>query len=90
MEPLYNPVENNVFIDCVEVLKLDRVLKFNDDGRAPGMLSRMASIRGNTVICTKPSDELPRQMFDPRIAGGFRVLDNAGAGDKRRLNHGKP
>lgn len=77
MEPLYNPVEDNMFIDCGEVLKLDRVLKLNDDGSAPGMLSRMAPIRGNTVIYTKGAVKVPRQQFDLRIAGGFRVLDNA-------------
>ena len=74
-EPLYNPVEDNVFIDCASVIALREALLYNDNGVAPGILSRMAPIRNNTVIYTKGPDKVPRQEFDPRIAPGFRVLE---------------
>ena len=65
-EPLYNPVENNVFIDCQkEILALDRV--------AP--LARMASIAGNIVINTKGTNGVRCASIDARIASGFTVLN---------------
>ena len=73
-EPLYNPVENNVFIDCGEILSIGDAFTVDRDGRAPGLGKRLAPIRGNTVIYTKGADKVPRQKFDPRIASGFRVL----------------
>ena len=73
-EPLYNPVEDNVFIDCAGIIDLREEVAYNDSDIAPGILSRMAPIRNNTVIYTKGEDKIPRQKFDPRIAGGFRVV----------------
>ena len=67
-EPLYNPVENNVFIDCQkEVLALDRV--------AP--LARMAPISGNVVINTKGTNGMRCASIDARIASGFTVLNGS-------------
>jgi len=64
-EPLYNPVTGNVFVACRELLRLD--------GNAP--LERMAPIRDNIVVATDD----PPPKIDPRIAGGFRTVEN-GAG----------
>jgi len=75
-EPLYNPVEDNVFIDCAEVLRMGEVFKLDDNGTAPGLASRMAPIRRNTVIYTKSAKGAARQPLEPRIADGFRVLDS--------------
>ena len=67
-EPLYNPVENNVFIDCQkEILALDRV--------AP--LARMAPIAGNVVINTKGTNGVKCASIDARIASGFTVLNGS-------------
>jgi len=76
-EPLYNPIEDNVFIDCKSLVNVNAALKLSDDGTAPGLISRMAPMRGNTVIYTKGADKVPRQKLDPRIAPGFRVLEAA-------------
>ena len=65
-EPLYNPVENNVFIDSQkEILALDRV--------AP--LARMAPIAGNIVINTQGTNGVRCASIDARIASGFTVLN---------------
>lgn len=74
-EPLYNPIEDNVFIDCRSLVDLKAALKCDDDGTAPGLMSRIAPISGNTVIYTKGADKIPRQKLDPRIADGFRVFE---------------
>lgn len=67
-EPLYNPVENNIFIDCQkEILALDRV--------AP--LVRMAQIAGNVVINTKGTNGVRCASIDARIASGFTVLNGS-------------
>ena len=75
-EPLYNPIEGNTFIDCDEVVSL-AALDATVNEKAPGVLSRLASIRDNTVIYTKGANTVKRQKLDPRIATGFRVLDCA-------------
>lgn len=65
-EPLNNPVENNVFIDCrKEILALDRV--------AP--LARMAPIAGNVVVNTQGTNGVRCASIDARIASGFTVLN---------------
>ena len=52
------------------------VLSDKVNERSPGIMSRMAPIRDNTVIYTKGAKTVTRQKFDPRIADGFRVLEN--------------
>ena len=65
-EPLHNPVENNVFIDCQkEILVLDRI--------AP--LARMAPIAGNVVVNTHGTNSVKCASVDARIASGFTVLN---------------
>lgn len=67
-EPLYNPVENNVFIDCTQqILALD--------GKASECLSRMAPIAGNLVINTQGTNGVKTARIDSRIAAGFRVVN---------------
>ena len=67
-EPLYNPVENNVFIDCTkQILALDRV--------AP--LERMAPIANNVVVNTRGTNGVAAASVDARIASGFTVLIGA-------------
>ena len=78
LEPLYNPIEGNTFIDCGRILNVREVLKFNDDGTAPGIFSRIAPIRDNTVIYTKGGGAAKADELDPRIAPGFRVLYGKG------------
>ena len=69
-EPLYDPVENNVFIDCTkEVLALD--------GRASECLERMAPIAGNLVVNTTGTNGVKTAKVDGRIAAGFRVLNGS-------------
>lgn len=68
-EPLYNPVEDNVFIDCRIPLQLGR--------EAP--LERMAPIRNNTVVNTGAM-EVPANQIDKRVKEGFRVIKRTGAG----------
>lgn len=74
-EPLYNPVEGNVFVDCGEILEIGTMFQLDENGMAPGLVSRMAPIRGNTVIYTKDAGIVKRKKPDPRIASGFRVID---------------
>ena len=70
-EPLYNPVENNVFIDCTkQILALDK--------NAP--LERMAPIANNVVVSTRGTNGIAAASIDARIADGFTVLNgSAGA-----------
>ena len=69
-EPLYDPVENNVFIDCTkEVLALD--------GKASECLPRMAPIAGNLVVNTTGTNGVKTAKVDKRIAAGFRVLNGS-------------
>ena len=75
LEPLYNPVEGNTFIDCGAIIDVREMFKYNDNGTTSGIFSRMAPIRGNKVIYTKTSAGAKRQVLDPRIAPGFHVLD---------------
>ena len=67
-EPLYNPVENNVFIDCrQQVLALGK--------EAP--LERMAPIANNVVVNTRGTNGVRCASVDARIAGGFTVLNGS-------------
>lgn len=67
-EPLYNPVESNIFIDCTQqILALD--------GKASECLSRMAPIAGNLVINTQGTNGVKTAQIDARIAAGFRVVN---------------
>ena len=69
-EPLYNPVENNVFIDCrKELLALD--------GKATECLARMAPITGNLVINTVGTNGVRTAKPDKRIVAGFRIVDGS-------------
>jgi len=72
-EPLYDPVENNVFIDCrKELLALDR--------KASECLERMAPIAGNLVINSVGTNGVRTASPDKRIAAGFRIV--AGSAEK--------
>ena len=74
-EPLYNPVEGNTFIDCGEILNVREVIRFDGDGTAPGIFSRMAPIRNNVVVYTKGTKAVSGfKPVESRIASGFRVL----------------
>ena len=67
-EPLYNPVENNIFIDCrKQILALDR--------EAP--LARMAPIANNVVVNTRGTNGVAAASIDSRIAAGFTVLNGS-------------
>lgn len=67
-EPLYNPVEDNIFIDCTqEILALD--------GTASQCLERMAPIRNNTVYYTHGTNGVKTAKIDARIKDGFRVVE---------------
>lgn len=71
-------VVGNTFIDCGEIIRVDEMFKYNDNGTAPGIFSRMAPMRDNTVIYTKSANTVKRQKLDKRIADGFRILDCSG------------
>lgn len=65
-EPLYNPVEENIFIDCKkQLLALD--------GKAP--LERMAVIARNVVVNTRGTNGVAWAAPDQRIASGFMLLN---------------
>ena len=67
-EPLYNPVENNIFIDCSkELLRLGK--------QAP--LERMAPIAGNVVVNTRGTNGVAFASPDPRVASGFTILNGS-------------
>ncbi|MGN0852267.1 MAG: right-handed parallel beta-helix repeat-containing protein [Kiritimatiellia bacterium] len=67
-EPLYNPVENNVFIDCErEILALDR--------KADACWERLAPIAGNLVINTRGTNGVKTAKVDARLLAGFRVVN---------------
>lgn len=69
-EPLYNPVENNVFIDCTQqILALD--------GKATECLPRMAPIAGNVVVNTLGTNGVATAGIDRRIESGFRVVNGS-------------
>ena len=74
-EPLYNPVVGNTFIDCGEVIHVGAVFDCEKKGLAPGLVSRMAPISGNTVVYTKDANAIPGfKPVDQRVASGFRVV----------------
>ena len=59
-EPLYNPVENNIFIDCrKQILALDR--------EAP--LARMAPIANNVVVNTRGTNGVAAASANPNEHG---------------------
>ena len=69
-EPLYNPVENNIFIDCTkEVLALDK--------KADECRERMAPIAGNLVINTVGTNGVRTAVVDKRLQQGFRVVNGS-------------
>ena len=68
-EPLYNPIERNVFIKCRVVLAIDEAFKLDREGTALGLASRLAPIRDNIVI---DSPDGPPAQIDPNVANGFR------------------
>ena len=61
--------------DCGAIIDVREMFRYNDNGTVPGIFSRMAPMRDNTVIYTKDAKALAHQKFDPRIADGFRVID---------------
>ncbi len=68
-EPLYNPVENNIFIDC------SKQLLALDGKAATECLPRMAPIAGNLVINTVGTNGVRTATPDKRIAAGFRIVN---------------
>ena len=68
-EPLHNPIEDNVFIHCGNVLAIGEAFRLDRDGMAPGLASRLAPIRDNVVI--DPPDGPPAHIA-PDVAAGFR------------------
>ena len=68
-EPLYNPVTDNLFLDCT-----DAILAL--DGKAADeCLPRMAPITGNVVVNTVGTNGVKTAGIDMRIAAGFRVFN---------------
>ncbi len=67
-EPLYNPVENNIFIDCRKQLVAL-------DGMAP--LDRMAPIADNVVINTLGTNGVSYARPDKRIVSAFTTLNGS-------------
>jgi hypothetical protein len=70
-EPLYNPIEGNTFINCGNVLAIGDAFRLDRDGTVPGIVSRLAPIRGNIV--RDPPDG-PSAHIDPDVAAGFRRI----------------
>ncbi len=68
-EPLYNPVEENVFVNCGEVLAIGEAFKLDREGKVPGLASRLAPIRDNIVI---DAPDGPQAQIDPNVEAGFR------------------
>ena len=70
-EPLYNPIEDNVFICCGSVLAIGEAFRLDRDGTAPGLASRLAPIRDNVVIEKADSQTT---CINPDVAAGFRRI----------------
>lgn len=67
-EPLYDPVENNIFIDCrSQLLALD--------GKATEILSRMAPITNNVVVNTTGTNGVARAQPDRRLVVSYTILN---------------
>ncbi len=72
-EPLYTPIEGNVFVDCPQkILSLCDMTQFKEM-----FAMRLAPIRNNVVIYTRGTNEVPRAELHPLVSGGFRVIDAA-------------
>ncbi len=67
-EPLYNPVENNIFIDC-------RGQLVSLGGNAP--LEHMAPIANNVVVNTLGTNGVSYARPDRRIASAFTILNGS-------------
>ena len=67
-EPLYNPIEGNVFDGCCRVLAIGDAFRLDRDGTAPGLASRLAPIRDNIVI--DPPDGPPTHIA-LEVSSGF-------------------
>ena len=67
-EPLYNPIEGNVFVNCGNVLAIGDVFRLDREGTAPGLASRLAPIRGNIV--RDPPDGPPTHVAT-EVSSGF-------------------
>ena len=76
-EPLYNPIESNVFVNCGNVLAIGDAFRLDREGIAPGLASRLAPIRDNIVHA--PSDGSPTHVA-PEVSSGF--LRASGSGRK--------
>lgn len=67
-EPLDNPIENNIFIDCRrELIAIDDAV-----GRC---LARMAPITNNLVINTYGTENQTTAKPDPRLISAFRIVN---------------
>ena len=75
-EPLYNPVENNLFLDCSkELLRIEEAFKFDAKGVAPGLVSRLAPIRGNVVVNSCGTNNVRTAVPFAGVAQGFLILN---------------
>lgn len=67
-QPLYNPIEHNIFIDCgngkSEVVSIDDAVR----------LERLAPISGNVIVHVSGRPECHTAMGDERIASGFKAF----------------
>ena len=70
-EPLHNPIEDNIFINCGSVLAIGEAFRLDRDGTAPGLATRLAPIQDNVVI-DPPGG--PPANINPDVAAGFRRL----------------
>ena len=74
-EPLYNPIESNVFVNCGNVLAIGDVFRLDREGTAPGLASRLAPIRDNIV--RDPPDGPPTHVA-PEVSSGFHRASGSG------------
>ena len=74
-EPLYNPIESNVFVNCGNVLAIGDVFRLDREGTTPGLASRLAPIRDNIV--RDPPDGPPTHVA-PEVSSGFHRASGSG------------
>ena len=74
-EPKYDPVENNLFLDCRKVCSLP-----GNDAKGLKALSNLV-MRANLVVNTVGTNATTRDQLDGRapVRAGFRVLDGTAA-----------
>ena len=75
-EPRYDPVENNLFIDCTKDLLLIReAFKYDASEVAPGIVSRLAPVRGNVVVNSCGTNGVRTAVPFSGVANGFLILN---------------